>query len=215
MSETIGQYEESITDFLARYQEQLKNRGGRPKKKGVVRYPSGKINTKATAVSEKEKRDNMDTVRQARIRQHGIRPKDATSQESGYALGRLFLRGLLHQDKAKAAQMLEAGNRMGLDYDRYYRLTGIPSPNAKAMDMRRVRGIGMDASPADASRAADAMMAVERVLGCVDRDGRPVMTLCKRIILRDESTANWTPYMLDHLRVGLKALVEHYGLNRG
>jgi len=181
------------------------NRGGRPRKGDVVRYPNGRIDYSATEKAPQI----MATVKAARERHYG-RPDQG--QEMGYALGRLYLSGKLDKNADRAALMLEAGNRMGLDYERYYRLTGIPSPNPRAMDMTRVRGIGGDTAATDAKAAANRMMAVEQALGCVDTQGRPVMGLTKRLIIKDEDAANWTPSMVGHLRKGLLALVEMYGL---
>lgn len=197
-------------NHLAPYQEHKAKRG-RPRKEGP-RYECGK---RVPELSEKEKQVNMATASAARMRHNGLtKPQDAQSPFYGYALGRLHLKGLLHPVEGESARLVQAGDTMGEEYDRWYRLTGIPSPNPKAMDMRRVRGIGGDPSVDDAKKAANRMMAIEQVLGSVDRDGRPVMSLCKRIILRDEDASQWTPSMIGFLKRGLRALADHYGLEK-
>ena len=204
-----------MSNVLDDYHEVREKRRGRPRKAGVQRYPSGQIK-REPVLTHKERQRNMSTATEARMRHNRLRKAaDAQSPEYGYALGRLHLAGVLDPSRAESEIMLKAGNAMGLDYDRYYRLTGIPSPNPQAMDMRRVRGLSGDAPVDDIRRATDKMMAVERVLGCVDTDGKPVMSLCKRIVLRDEDASQWTPFMLKYLRRGLRALAEHYQIERG
>lgn len=183
---------------------------GRPPKFDVLRKPSGQV---AYPRAER-KAEIMSTVTQARIRQYGVVESDAASQLSGYALGRLYLAGGLGKGISadEAAMMLQAGNRMHEDMVRYYGVVLGQQPNARAAEIMRVKGYGNEPRASAATKAANQMMKIEGALGMVDRQGAPVRSLCKRLIVHDEDAASWTTSMVETVKVGLRALIGFYGL---
>lgn len=182
-----------------------KSKIGRPPREGVPRRSGNRIDYKAMESAEKAR----STVVEARCRQHGIATSEADKPEWGYALGRLYLRGELGND---ASSLLEAGNRMHADFERYYAVTGMPSPSPRAMDMNRVRGLNGKDRQDEARKASNRVMGIEGALALVDGQGRPVMQLTKRLIIKDEDPRDWTPDMLKKVRKGLTQLVDFYGI---
>lgn len=183
---------------------------GRPPKVDALRKPSGQV---AYPRAER-KAEIMSTVTQARTRQYGLVESDAGSQLAGYALGRLYLAGGLGKgiNAEEAALMLQAGNRMHEDMVRYYGVVLGQQPNVRAAEIMRVKGYGAEPRAKAAQSAANTMMAIEGILGMVDRQGAPVRSLCKRLIVHDEDAASWTTSMVETVKVGLRALVGYYGL---
>ncbi len=147
-----------------------------------------------------------ETVTEARMRVLGLSVADCERPEAGSVLGRLYLDA---RNKLTKAQY-EAGVRMGEDFARYYALTGIPFPAASAIDLTRVHGIGRDPNPAAVRAASNAVMAIEATLGMADESGRPVTSVCKAVCIRDEPICHG--HMIEFLKRGLHALVEHYGV---
>lgn len=173
------------------------NKGGRPRKPPTGNASSGRVaDIKATAVA-------------ARVRQQGVSEKQAEGAMAGSVLGLMRLRERITESE------FEAGERFGLDMERYYSLTGIPHPSAKAQDIGRVRGVGGDPSPAAVRAASDKRMVLEGVLGRADSNGRPVTTVVKRVCVMDDDSGVWEPHMIGFLRRGLKALAKHYGVAAG
>ncbi|RYE54891.1 MAG: hypothetical protein EOP20_11220, partial [Hyphomicrobiales bacterium] len=111
-----------------------KSKVGRPLRDDVPRRTGNRI--------DYAKMESMEKIRstavEARCRHHGVDAKDATRAELGYALGRLYLSGELgavdDPDQPMSRHLLEAGNRMHADFERYYAVTGMPSPSPRAMD---------------------------------------------------------------------------------
>lgn len=147
------------------------------------------------------------TAIEARIRVLGLSEADCERPEAGSVLGRLYLDT---RNKVSKAQY-EAGLRMGHDFARYYALTGIPFPSVSAIDLNRVHGIGRDPSPAAVRAAANAVMAIEATLGMADESGRPILSVCKAVCIRDEPI--YHGHMIEFLKRGLRSLVEHYGIS--
>jgi hypothetical protein len=96
-----------------------------------------------------------------RIREHAIDNPgkiltlhQAIDPRRGYALGRLLLDGKL------TAQQHDIGFKIGEDMSRYFGLTGVPFPSARAQNLFSVHSDGEDSeSRGKAARAARDKMA--------------------------------------------------------
>jgi hypothetical protein len=182
-----------------------KNKGGRPRIEGAEREPNGRITRPTRVETEKEARA---VVIEARQRIFGASESDCAKEEFGSVLGRLFLA------KAIKKHQYEAGKMMSADFDRYYMLTGIPHPSAKAQDISRVRGLGRDSDPLKARSAANRVMMIEQQLGSVDVQGRPVTSVCKRVCVMDDAQGMELAHMIKYLVAGLEQLSTYYGVER-
>jgi len=193
---------------MSRANRKRRKMGGRPRIEGpeVTREPNGRV-TRSLRKTETEKEARA-VVIEARMRVFGASESDCAQQDFGSVLGRLFLA------KAIKKHQYEAGKTMCEDFDRYYALTGIPHPSAKAQDISRVRGLGRDADPSKARAAADRIMKIEAQLGMVDVQGRPVTSVCKRVCVMDDGTGMELAHMRGWLAKGLEALSAYYGIER-
>lgn len=174
-----------------------------------LREPNGRLSRRQDSMQARtaeQERHVKETVMEARVRVLGLSVAECDRPEAGSSLGRLYL------DKRNCISKseYEAGMRMGEDFARFYSLTGIPSPTARAIDLTRVHGLGSDPNPDTVRRASNAVMGIERVLGMVDESGRPVTSVCKMVCVRDEDI--YHRHMIEFLKRGLKALIEHYGI---
>ena len=109
-------------------------------------------------------------------------------------------------------RQLDAGNRMANDFARYYALTGIQAPSARAQDLFRVRGEAPDRSGDAARKATNAIIRIEKELGMVDHEGRPVTSVIKRVCILDDASVVFHDDIIGFLRTGLDALIVHYRL---
>lgn len=174
-----------------------------------TREPNGRLSRRIQAQEARQgetERAVKETVTEARMRVLGLSMADCERPEAGSVLGRLYLDGRNRISKAQ----FEAGCRMAEDFARYYALTGIPFPAASAIDLTRVHGIGRDPNPAAVRAASNAVIAIEATLGMADESGRPVTSVCKAVCIRDEPI--YHGHMIEFLKRGLHALVEHYGV---
>ncbi len=193
-------------------------RRGRPRRSNVARTPSGQISRSA---GQREANENviMQTVLEQRRRNHGLKQTQAKRAEAGYVLGRIYLDDQLgehRQANSLARVRLEAGNRYAEDVARYFGLTGIPFPSARAQNLFAVRGhLGEDSSSRSAATraAANRMMDLEGcLLGC-HWQGRQVATTIRNVCVIDiEEARGWPEHMMEWLRIGLDALVMFYGI---
>ncbi|RYG55985.1 MAG: hypothetical protein EON56_04870 [Alphaproteobacteria bacterium] len=78
--------------------------------------------------------------------------------------------------------------------------------------MTRVRGLSNGDRQEEARKASNRIMGIERALALVDEQGRPVMQLTKRLVIKDEDHRNWTPQMVRKVWKGLFQLVTFYGI---
>ena len=200
---------------MSRANRRRKKMGGRPRIEGVTRDENGRISQRKADVTARAKKDAAETEKEARAtvvearqRVLGASESDSIKQEMGSVLGRLFLA------KAISPAQYEAGKRMGEDFQLYYGLTGIPHPSAKAQDMSRVRGLGKDADPAKARAASNRVMAIERELGLADTQGKPVTSICKRVVILDDGQGIEYAHMRSWLKRGLEALIDYYQIER-
>lgn len=195
-------------------------KGGRPRIEGLDRTDEGRIRrtkeqgSKRTAETEREA---MGTVIEMRQRVHKAPETTAKQPEWGYVLGRIFMDGKLGGGGI-AKMRLEAGNRYAQDVSRYYGLTGIPFPSARAQDLFAVQGYAgdPDQSKVDAIRKATAkVMAMEGVL-LSSKAGRNAASTVKNICVMDmDESRGWPEHMFVYLRCGLDSLIMSYGLSDG
>lgn len=193
--------------------EKLRRKRGRPRMQDVEREPNGRRSRRKLATQsriEKHGQDMQSVVLEARIR-HGV-PRDlAHLPQAGTALGRITL---MFPGRLGTAH-IEAGERMGLDYARYYALSGIPFPSVRAANLFRVHGTTTHYDdPARVQKAVKRVMDIEKVLGLNDIAGRPITRLTKQVCIMDDDSQMRFEHMVKFLRRGLEALAAFYGLNR-
>lgn len=190
---------------------------GRPCLPAAGREPTGRRSRRIADNQQRE--DPMAVATARRIRQHGIAdmrdrsgrlvPANDAARDPrwGYALGVLLM------GKDITARQHDAGVKYAEDMARYYRLTGVPFPSARAQDMHRVAAdTGEGADRAAAAKAARGqMMALRAVLQAVgDIDtGRCVEGVVKSVALLDEPVSH---SRIGFLRRGLNALSALYKL---
>lgn len=171
---------------------------GRPRKEGAERHPCGKI--KQDWSKRESEKEAMSVAMVARGKIHGLNQNNALA---GYTLGRIFLDGNITQHQ------LEAGNEYAEDMARYYRLTGIPFPSARAQSIGGVRGSDGEISESRAMaarRASNRMMELEGILLRCE-DGPQVRSTVKSVCLMDiEGLRTMPERQMLWLRRGLEAL---------
>lgn len=189
-------------------------RTGRPRKSHAERHPCGKIkhawsqDNKAREQQETEK-EAIAVAMEARARIHGI---EDNTPLAGYVLGRLFLDKRINDEQRKAGD--EFAEAMG----RYYRLTGVPFPSARAQSIGGVRGSDGDTTESQATaarRASNTMMHLTGVLlKC--KDGPQVRQTVINVCVMDYENMRTMPdSQLAWLRRGLNELIFDKGLRSG
>lgn len=171
---------------------------GRPRKANAERHPCGKI--KQEWSQRESEQDAVSVALTARGKIHGLNENNALA---GYTLGRIFLDGKISEYQR------EAGDEYADDMARYYRLTGIPFPSARAQSMGTIRGSDGDVSQslADAARrASNRMMELEGILLRCE-EGPQVKTTVRNVCLMDIEGLRLMPErQLLWLKRGLDAL---------
>lgn len=154
----------------------------------------------------------MNVAIERRARQLDIPEDDAADPRYGYFLGVLLLKGRITNTQH------QAGILYGEDMSRFYGLTGVPFPSARAQDLFAVHGqSGEDESRIERARkaraTADKLQAILLGVGNID-NGRRVESTVKNVCLLDlEEARNWPAHMLGYLKQGLNVLArKHYGL---
>ncbi|CAN7495807.1 hypothetical protein LJR231_003478 [Phyllobacterium sp. LjRoot231] len=190
---------------MSRANRKRKNKGGRPRLENVEREPNGRpLRSQRKTETEAETRK---VAVQARARIYGAPEAECVRPEYGSVLGRLYMTG--HINKLQ----LEAGNRTAEDFGRYYGLTGIPHPSAKAQDITRVKGMGGEVSYEAARKATNRVMAIEQALGEVVVQSRSVTSVVKRVCVMDEDLGI-SETMRAQLVAGLNRLVVFFGVDK-
>lgn len=179
-------------------------RQGRPRKQGVPRHPCGKI-TEAYARQESE-REAKEVATAARLRQHGVSDDNGLS---GYTLGRIYLDGRISKEQ------LAAGNAYAEEIARYYRLTGIAFPSARAQELNRINGDSGDITESQAKKARAAsnrMMALVGGLASL-KNGPQVKSTVHNVCVMDFENLRAMPdTQMYLLRCGLDWLIYEKGL---
>lgn len=200
--------------------QKLAAKRGRPPKLAAninTREPNGRPSRRqlrTEVVEQEEARMNMDTVVKTRARHLHLVGKDAIVQAAnpryGYLLGRIRMDGHITEDQ------FDAGQRYSEDMSRYYGLTGVPFPSAKAQNLFAIKSDGGEPEgKAEAARKARAKMVELRdvLLRCGDiNTGRRVIHTVNAVCVEDlENLRNLNPPMLAWLKRGLNALAVFYG----
>lgn len=196
---------------MAAYSKAQKRRlkKGRPLLPVAEREPNGRKSRRKSSVMRRTHETEAETkmvVIAARMKA-GLSRSIAERPEAGSVLGRLHI---LFGDRISYAHYL-AGLRYGEDYCRYYALSGIPYPSARAHDMTRVRGLGID-KPEAAEQARERVLDLGEQIRKVDQSGRPVASVIRRVCILDENTGMHLPHMIKFLIAGLDVLVDFYGI---
>lgn len=171
---------------------------GRPRKEGAERHPCGKI--KQEWSQRESEQDAISVAMTARGRIHGLNENNALA---GYTLGRIFLDGKISQHQR------EAGDEYAEEIVRYYRLTGIAFPSARAQSVGGIRGSDGDVSESRseaARRAANRFMHLEGLLLRCD-EGPQVKTTVYNVCVMDYEALRLMPErQMLWLKRGLDAL---------
>lgn len=186
-------------------------RTGRPRKANADRYPCGKIKREwSNDNQEREKQETekeaVSVVMEARKRIHGI---EDNTHLAGYVLGRIFL------DKRITEEQRKAGDEFAEVMCRYYRLTGVSFPSARAQSIGGVRGSDGEVSESLAAAARRARNTMEHMIGVLSkcRDGMQVKTTVFNTCVMDYDILRTMPEeQMDWLRRGLNALIFDKGL---
>lgn len=181
------------------------NAGGRPRKEGVERFACGKIKPHET------EREVKSVAIEARMRIHanGNDKFNAESQLAGYTLGRIFLDGNITEGQRKA------GDAFAEAMSRYYGLTGIPFPSAKAQSLFSVKGHDGEVSESVATRARQAsnkmMDLTGELLKC--QEGPKVRQTILNVAVMDlDVMRRMPPQQMRWLRRGLERLQTYMGI---
>jgi len=179
--------------------KRLKQRiaAGRPRKEGE-RYPSGDIKRSET------QKDVLGVVTEARVRLHNIPIDLIRDQKAGSTLGRMCI------DKKVTDEEYKAGFWYAEEMERYYRATGIQSPNPRAQDLFAIHShdgeVSTDAQTR-ARKASSRFIRLETVLlSC--QSGPQVRTTVFNVCIHDiEHLRMMSSFQLDLLKRGLQALM--------
>jgi len=191
----------------------VRPKGGRPRKEGVDRFDCGKIKPYET------EREVKSVAIEARMRIHlGINDNSeakkqdlayASSVFAGYTLGRIFLDGNITEGQRKA------GDAFGEAMARYYSLTGIPFPSARAQSLFSIAGHDGEVSEDRAKRARNStnkmMELTGALLQCID--GPQVrQTILNVVVMDHEVLRKMPPQQMRWLKRGLDKLQSHMGI---
>lgn len=186
-------------------------RTGRPRKSHAERYANGRI--KPAWSQDNKQRESAETEKEvmgvaiaarAKVFAEGTAPEILKSPFAGYVLGRIFLDGKINEAQR------EAGDEFAIAMCKYYGLTGVPFPSARAQSIGGVRGDDGDVSEsrAEAARkATNRMMRFNQMLKSLP-DGPHVWTTLVNVALMDYENLRGMPdAQMALLRRGLDALL--------
>lgn len=149
----------------------------------------------------------------ARMRLQSITADEAKDPRRGYVLGCMLLDGAITQDQH------DAGVRFGEDMARFYGLTGVPFPSARAQNLFSVRGDGGEVSEDHAIAAKAARFKAHKLrdvllaVGDIDTGRRALHSVTQVALLDVIEARRWPSHMASYLKRGLNALAKHYGGN--
>lgn len=191
-------------------------RTGRPRKSHAERYANGRI--KPAWSQDNKQRESAETEKEvmgvalaarAKVFAEGTAPEILKSPFAGYVLGRIFLDGKINEAQR------EAGDEFAIAMCRYYGLTGVPFPSARAQSIGGVRGDDGDVSESRAEAARKATNRMMHLSGVLMRctDGPQVRTTVVNVALMDYDNLRGMPdAQMALLRCGLNALIYDKGL---
>lgn len=203
----------------------LKAKRGRPQLPAADRQPNGQPSRRKASITKRNEEYSMDAMAPAinrRVREYRLvdkkrdgkletAEKQATDPMRGYSLGLLFLDGRITK------RQHDAGIKFSEAMARYYGLTGVPFPSARAQNLFSIRSDGDDPqSRIDAAKAAKLKMAALRdtLLKTGDIDtGRRVLSAVMSAAVEDITECRtWPEHMMLFLRKGLNRVGDSYGL---
>lgn len=193
--------------------EKLRRRRGRPLLPANDREPNGKPSRRTASIEEREhavQMQNMSVVADRRIRHLGIVSEVSRDPRWGYLLGRMFMDGNVTESQH------EAGVRYAQDMARYYGLTGVPFPSARAQDLFAIKSAGDEPEgKGKAALAARNRMVELRNLLLSSGDintGRRVLHTVNVVCVEDiDELRTLNEAMKAWLKRGLNALAKFYG----
>lgn len=175
-----------------------------------------------TAMTEAEARS---VVIDRRIREGQIVPfkaKDGrrvTAEEQAADPRRGYTLGLMVLDHTITDRQHDAGVRFAEDMARYYGLTGIKFPSARAQNLFAIRGDnnGEDSyrraeKSRDASKLAGRLRDILLGTGNIDEGRRVVHSVTEVAVLDNPQARKWPDHMLMFIRKGLNRLADHYAI---
>lgn len=196
----------------------LKAKRGRPALPASIttREPNGRPSRRKGRATELEQQVKHVAI-ERRIRHFEIVDNDRETAEKqaedprhGYLLGRMYMDGSITEGQH------DAGQKYAEDMSRYYGLTGVAFPSARAQDLFAVRSTGGEDSQerAESARLARAKMARLRSILLATGDietGRRVEHTVKMVCVEDaDHLRNLNPPMQAWLKRGLNALAAFY-----
>jgi hypothetical protein len=206
--------------------QKLKAKRGRPRLPPNTREPNGRQSRRKESqnVNMHDQLAAIPAV-QRRIREWNLKDgkdkdgqpesaeKRALEPKRGYALGLMLLDGTITQVQH------DAGVRFGEDMARFYALTGVPFPSARAQNLFAVRSTGIEESESRAEAAKRARQTAKKLdavllsVGDIDT-GRRVSHSVKTVCVLDvQESRMWPAHMIGYLKRGLNALArQHYGM---
>lgn len=199
--------------------QKLKRKRGRPRLPATNYQPNGKPSRRKASLemkqlreqelTEAEKVDNISVAALARARHNGIAPEQAADPRYGYELGRLFM-----ADRITKLQY-EAGMKLATDMARYYGLTGVPFPSARAQNLFAVRGeAGESEGKQKAARLAGEKARRLQALLLAVGDNQTAIRIQRVVLSVVVSDAPLGKSTQDNmlLRRGLNAMISYYGM---
>lgn len=205
--------------------QKLKAKRGRPALPSSNIEPNGRKSRRVSSVNKRtlmSEAEARSVVVQKRIRDNNIvafRQKDGktvTAEERaadprfGYVLGLMLMDGTINR------RQHEAGVNYAQDMARYYGLTGVQFPSARAQDLFRVGGGDGEDSTSKADRAVAARSRMVKLrdlllkVGDINT-GRHVVHTVNCIALQDIPESRcWPPHMIAWLKRGLNKLADFY-----
>lgn len=158
--------------------------------------------------------ETINAVGATRMRHYNIANiEQAINPRFGYLLGRIRMDGAITEEQH------DAGQRYSEDMARYYGLTGVPFPSAKAQNLFAIHSEGDEpAGKGEAAKRARAQMVSLRdtLMACGDiNTGRRVLHTVNAVCIEDiDHLRNLNPPMLRWLKQGLNALAKFYSTAR-
>lgn len=199
--------------------QKLRQKRGRPALPANVnsREPNGRLSRRQER-QEYLEHETVSIAASARVRHLKLVDgdvsaiKQALDPMNGYVLGRLRMDGKLTE------RQHEAGIRYANDMARYYGLTGVQFPSARAQNLFAVRGSDGDDSDnrkEAALRARDRKIDLVKTLeSCGDiNTARKVQYTVNAVCVESlDHMRNLNPLMQEWLRKGLNKLADFYGV---
>jgi hypothetical protein len=198
----------------ARTKARRRAKAYRPVAPNVERTPDGRIR-RTIARREQSEQETLSVVLDMRTRLHGAPAATAREREWGFVLGRMYLDGTLGNKTGLGRVRMKAGERYAESMSRFYGLSGVPFPSARAQDLFRVHSYDGDVSEERAVAIAKAARQAGEIAATLRRlpNGVHIETTVRNVCLIDiDEARKWPPHMLSMLLRGLDALILLWGL---